>query len=167
MHRTSHPTLQSLADSISVSITREKLFRLTQNSALLYSWFLRQRSWAPGDAAFWALVAKQAALVSRLNRLGKVIEVLGLAARVESKEAVIHYTSVLRQLSMASYLAWDGIIALDNLGLFPVKDLRRAQREAARCWMGVILSSVTAQLYRLHSLQRECKEVGSRLAMYV
>lgn len=143
----------SLTNSLTISLNRDKFLRLTQFSALFCAWLLPRSKLAPGSVAFWRLLATQTALLRRLSRLGRNFEFFHNVIKIKQQDSFLYYTSVGRQLFLGSFLTWDAALALDFLGIYKLKNAKRIQREAARCWMMAILCNIMTQVYRLYRLQ--------------
>ncbi|KAH6989670.1 peroxisomal biogenesis factor 11 [Ilyonectria sp. MPI-CAGE-AT-0026] len=146
--------------SLAMSLSREKLLRLTQYWARLCAWFLSRSNSLPGTIATWKLLMKQAALIRKLSRLGNNVEYFRAAFQTfaaKDQDSVIRYTSMGRQLGFAGYLTCDAATSLDILGIRKLKAAKRVQMEASRFWSAALLCSVIAQVYNLSSLRQQAQ----------
>jgi hypothetical protein len=152
---------------ILANINREKTLRFLQFYAKFYIWTKSthiRKGGSPAQLETWKLLIKQIILIRRLSRLGRNVAYLQDAARLlvlgksGQEDAVVYCASVGHKLGLAGYLTCDAVVALDTLGLLPLKGLSvdQTQKQSSLWWAFSITCNLAVCLHGLRArrLQR-------------
>ena len=151
--------LKMIADNLQLlteSFDRDKVLRLTQYLARICVWIFSDNNFPAGSIGIWPLLTKQTALVRRLSRLGKNFQYyqnIIQTSLTKDKDHVEFLTTMGHQIGIAAFLSCDALIALDTLGLYKLKNLKRVQMEASRMWSVAIMCNFVSGLHALRKLR--------------
>ncbi|KAH7127443.1 peroxisomal biogenesis factor 11 [Dactylonectria macrodidyma] len=167
-----HPSVSHFVRFMSTILGRDKLMRLLQYYSRLRIWQLVELNDAAIPKQQWTRFMRQLVLARKLLRVGRGVEYIQTATEAITKDTMtsdddsfLHHISVLRQVLLAAYLAFDNATILDI--------------QAARFWLGTVLCGLTTQIYCLHQLTQwvktckcaddkrhmSCKRIASKLQL--
>ena len=100
-------------------------------------------------------------------RLGKFVEHLKAAAVASdakpstSRDTILKFLQVGRQLGYAGYIALDNLAYVDQSGIRKFEGAVRVQKEAYRAWLVGLTCNVVAGVYQLYNLQIQSRKQTS------
>ncbi|KAF7307026.1 Peroxisomal biogenesis factor [Mycena indigotica] len=161
-----HPTVSQTLRLAATTVGRDKVYRLVQNYARFYAWFLLSRGHDKADIAKYNALKSHLGTARKLMRLGKPFEHLqaALRAALSAGPALEQLLAVARQLAYFFYLSLDALAWAHSIKFttFKAETATKITKIANRAWLaGILLSIINAEakLLRIRAGEGD-KDVG-------
>eukprot|EP01116_Phalansterium_solitarium_P020769 TRINITY_DN6224_c0_g1_i1.p1 TRINITY_DN6224_c0_g1~~TRINITY_DN6224_c0_g1_i1.p1 ORF type:complete len:220 (-),score=24.16 TRINITY_DN6224_c0_g1_i1:183-842(-) len=144
---------------------RDKIARTLQYGAKFLAWYLVASNKAEVSKRFVALETSSA-MARKLFRLAKSISLIQSAAKTykEENDPLIKSTTVVQQLCLALWLAYDHAIWAGKLGLVQT-DIAAHSKKSNSFWLVSMIMGVIKNTYLLQQTQRLVAETNKANAL--
>jgi len=159
-----HPAVSQSIRVWSTTVGRDKTYRAIQFFARFYAWFLLKRGGAANTLSASQWNSLKAALGSgrKMLRLFKPIEHLQAAlSTASSPHPIEFYAAVAKQLSYASYLAFDSLVWANAVKFIALdKEVAaRVNKISLRFWLAGIAFSIGGGMSKLNRQVNSLKQL--------
>ncbi|KAI3403065.1 PEX11 [Candida oxycetoniae] len=152
---TYHPTLTKLVKFWDSTPQREKSFRLLAYLSRFLSYYCYRKGYSKELIDMFANLKNQFSFIRKGMRFFKPVTHLQAASRAYDNkllDPVLQFTTIVRNLSYAAYLGFDGLIFGKMLGLVNKSRVPDAATWASRFWLLGLAAGIINSLRIIYSL---------------